>query len=98
MLSIMIWFIGALALAGLSWRAFAEPRSSRFVRLLGEATLWALLVMNASGWLPDGISIPQIVSWIFLAVSLVLAFSGFYALSGIGVSRGGRARRPGSDG
>jgi protein-S-isoprenylcysteine O-methyltransferase Ste14 len=78
----MIWFIGTLILAALSWRAFADRRSSRFGLFLAEATLWAVLVMSAPGWFRDPLSIAQIVSWILLAGALVLAVSAFVVLSG----------------
>jgi protein-S-isoprenylcysteine O-methyltransferase Ste14 len=94
MLSIMIWFVGAIGLAGYSWRSFADLRSSRFARFIAEVVLWALLVMSASGWFRYVLSVPQVVSWMLLTVSLVLALSGFYALSGARGSPRDRSRTP----
>jgi protein-S-isoprenylcysteine O-methyltransferase Ste14 len=92
MLSIMVWFVGTLVLAAFSWRVFADRRSSRFSRLLAVLTLWALLVMSAPGWFRNVLSISQIISWVLLAASLVLALSGLYALSGAGGSPRDRSK------
>lgn len=94
MLLIMIWFLGSLILAALSWRAFADRTSSRFALFLAEVALWAVLVMSSPGWFRNVFSILQIVSWVLLTVSLVLGLSGFYALSGGG--RSGKSRRGGA--
>jgi protein-S-isoprenylcysteine O-methyltransferase Ste14 len=78
----MIWFVGTLILAALSWQAFTDRRSSRFALFLAQATLWAVLVMSAPGWFRNVLSIGQIISWILLLLSLFLAASAFVALSG----------------
>jgi protein-S-isoprenylcysteine O-methyltransferase Ste14 len=92
MLSIMIWFVGTMVLASLEWRAFGDRRSSRFARFIGEVILWALLVMSAPGWFRNVLSIPHVISWALLAVSLVLALSGLHALSSAGSHQRDRSR------
>ena len=87
----MIWFLGSLILAALSWRAFADRTSSRFALFLAEVALWAVLVMSSPGWMRNVLSVIQIVSWILLTLALLLGLSGKYALWGGGSS--GQPRR-----
>ena len=86
--SIMIFFLGALVIAGISWRTFSNIRSHGFFRFLALEAMWALIVMNAHAWFQDVLSLKQILSWALLLASLVLAVHAFYVLL-----RQGRAPR-----
>lgn len=80
MLLIMLYFVGALAIAGISWRTFSEVRSHGFMRFLAFEALWAVFLMNVTGWFRDPLSWHQVISWILLAASAVLAVWGFIEL------------------
>jgi protein-S-isoprenylcysteine O-methyltransferase Ste14 len=80
MWQIMAFFLGALGLAVISRRVFADPRSHGFFRFLAFLAIWAIIVINAPRWFSNVLSPAQIVSWILLLGSLGLAASGFIAL------------------
>jgi protein-S-isoprenylcysteine O-methyltransferase Ste14 len=93
MLGIMVFLVGALVIAALSWRVFSDVRSHGFARFWVFVVLWALIVMNASAWFRDVLSARQLLSWLLLAGSLWLAFAGFLALRRVRGPAGPR-RRP----
>ena len=84
MASIMVFFLGALIIAGISWRTFSNPRSHGFFRFLALEAMWALIVMNAGAWFQDVLSVKQIFSWFLLAASLVLAVLAFVVFIRLG--------------
>ena len=80
MLLIMLYFFGALALAGISWRTFGEVRSHGFMRFLAFEAIWAAVVMNLTAWFRDPFSWNQVISWILLIASAIVAAWGFMEL------------------
>lgn len=90
--SIMVFFLGALVIAGISWRTFSNPRSHGFFRFLAFEAMWALIMMNARAWFQDVLSFKQIFSWILLIASFVLAVHAFYVF----IKHGKPARRAGN--
>jgi protein-S-isoprenylcysteine O-methyltransferase Ste14 len=95
MLLIMLYFVGALTLAALSWRTFGEIRSHGFMRFLALEAIWAVLVMNFAGWFRDPLSWHQVISWTLLLASALLAIWGFAALRSARAP-GSQPRRPGT--
>jgi protein-S-isoprenylcysteine O-methyltransferase Ste14 len=86
MLSIMVFFAGALIIGALSRHTFADTRSHGFFRFAAFEGLWVLLVLSAPAWF-RGASLPQqILSWIFLLGALVLSLAAYRVLR--------NARRP----
>jgi len=81
---IMLYFVGALAIAGISWRTFGEIRSHGFVRFLAFEAIWAVLVLNLTAWFRDPLSWHQVISWVLLMASAVLAVWGFMVLKRAG--------------
>ena len=64
----------------LSWRTLFEVKSHGFYRFFSwECILW-LLVSNISYWYDDPFTLPQLVSWIFLFISVYLVISGVIQL------------------
>ena len=80
MWQIMIFFLGALVLAGLSWRFFQDTRSYRFLRFLAFEAVWAVTVINIPWWSLEFSSAMQLVSWALLLGSLGFAIGGFFLL------------------
>src|SRR5512143_51415 len=75
MWQIMVFFLGAIVIAGSSMRYFSNPRSYGFFRFLASLALWAVFVISLPWWARDVISPRQIISWILLAASVALAIS-----------------------
>ncbi len=92
MWQIMVFFLGALAIAALSFRHFSRPESEGFLRTLAILALWASLVISLPWWSRDVLSIRQIISWIALAAGLILAIS---ALSLLLTARSHGGKTPG---
>ena len=86
MWQIMVFFLGALVIAGFSWRSFSIMRSYRFFRFLAFVSLWAVTVINLPWWSVDFSSAIQIVSWVLLLGFLALAIWGFSLLLTAGSS------------
>jgi protein-S-isoprenylcysteine O-methyltransferase Ste14 len=84
MLLIMLYFLGALSIAGISWRTFSDPRSHGFMRFLAFETIWAVLLLNLTAWFRDPFSWHQIISWTVLVGSASLAVWGFAELKRAG--------------
>ena len=60
----------------------------RFFRFLAFETLLGLVLLNAKTWFRDPFSTLQLISWIFLASSLLLALHGFKLLRVAGAPEG----------
>jgi protein-S-isoprenylcysteine O-methyltransferase Ste14 len=77
-------------LFSVSWRSLRVVHSHGFYRFFAwEATL-ALILLNSRAWFSDPLSIPQIVSWSLLLVSLVMLGPGVYMLRESGKPGGQR--------
>ena len=81
-LAILLGTLGAVAY---SWRSFRHPRSHGVPRFFAFECILGLFVFNIRSWFEDPTAPRQLLSWLLLAASLVLAYSGF-----------GRLRRHGS--
>jgi len=57
-----------------------RPHRHRFPRLFAFESILGLVLINASNWFQNPLSLRQLVSWIFLAGSLILAIHGFQLL------------------
>ena len=76
----------------LSWRALFNVKSHGFYRFFSwECMLW-LLVSNLSYWYDQPFSLRQIISWVFLFVSLYLVIAGVIQLK-----KGRKANQRGDD-
>jgi protein-S-isoprenylcysteine O-methyltransferase Ste14 len=84
MWQIMAFFVGALLLALFSRRVFSNLRSHGFFRFLAFVSGWAVITISAPRWFQDLLSARQIVSWLLLIGSALLAASGFYLLKAVG--------------
>jgi protein-S-isoprenylcysteine O-methyltransferase Ste14 len=82
----MVFFLGALVIAGFSWRSFSTIRSYRFFRFLAVVALWAVTAINLPWWSLDFSSAMQIISWVLILGFLALAIWGFLLLQTSGSS------------
>jgi len=58
----------------------SRPHRHRFPRFFAFEGLFALVLLNARSWFRDPLSLSQLISWIFLASSLIFALHGFWLL------------------
>lgn len=74
--------LGVFILLSILLLAFtlSRPHRHRFPRFFAFESLFALVLLNARGWFLNPLSLHQLISWIFLASSLVLAIHGFWLL------------------
>jgi len=84
---IRVAVFGALSvpIVWVSRRSLRHPKSHGFSRFFAFEAILALVVLNAPRWFADPFSARQIVSWLFLSVSLVFVVWGLVLLR----SRGG---------
>ncbi len=68
----------------LSMGALRVARSHGFYRIFAWEAILALVLINSGAWFSDPYSALQIVSWLFLCVSLVLLVPGTYLLLAAG--------------
>ena len=76
-------------IAAYSWSALRRPRSHGFYRFFAFESLLGLVVLNLDAWYRDPFSPRQMLSWLLLVASLLLAAHGFYLLHTIGRPSGG---------
>jgi len=72
-----------------SWRWLGNPRHHGFYRFFAFEALGGLLLSQTGKWFADPFSFRQILSWVLLICSLVLAVHGFRILRVHGRPKGG---------
>jgi protein-S-isoprenylcysteine O-methyltransferase Ste14 len=87
-------FVGlSLPLVAVSWRSLRRPRSHGFPRFFAFEAIVALVILNAGVWFADALAPRQLLSWLLLAASALLAIHGFVVLR----TAGRPARRGAAD-
>ncbi len=79
-----VFFTVTLVLAYLSRGALLNPRSHGFFRFFAWESILGLILLNLPVWTVDRFAPHQLVSWVFLIISIVLAIEGFRLLRLIG--------------
>ena len=72
-----------------SWQSLRNPRTHGFYRFFAFESILILILLNLEHWFSDPFCVNQIVSWLLLLCSTVLAAHGFYLLHVIGRPRSG---------
>lgn len=67
-------------LTAFSREALRDPRSHGFYRFFAWESLAGIIVLNAPAWFRDPLSALQLLSWLMLLISIVLAIHGFNML------------------
>jgi protein-S-isoprenylcysteine O-methyltransferase Ste14 len=88
-LKLTIFLLVSIPILLVSRRSFRRPASHGFFRFFAFETDLLLLLLNAEYWFRDALAPRQIVSWLLLLSSLVLALHGFYLLRKLGNPKGG---------
>ncbi|MFL7814020.1 MAG: methyltransferase family protein [Anaerolineales bacterium] len=81
----ILWFAFSVALLGFT---LARPHPYRFTRFLAFESILSLLFLNARGWFTDPFAIHQVISWVLLCGSAVLAGHGFWLIKSQGQPAG----------
>lgn len=89
---LILFLIASVPVTYLSWKPLMDPKSHGFYRYFSwECILW-LLVSNYSYWMDSPFSLLQILSWILLFSSAILALAGFLTMRRHGKARKGSGR------
>lgn len=81
----ILWFAFSAVLLGFT---LARPHPYRFTRYLAFESILSLLFLNARSWFVDPLAVHQIISWILLTGSAVLAGHGFWLIKSRGQPAG----------
>jgi protein-S-isoprenylcysteine O-methyltransferase Ste14 len=84
MIRLIIFIVISAGFIVYSWPFLRNPRSHGFFRFFTFEATTALILLNVIHWFQNPLSAHQIVSWVLLAASLVMAVHGFYLLGTIG--------------
>ena len=84
MYRIWIFLLINLWILYISRHSFSRPHSHGFYRFFAFETILIMALANAGDWFHDPLSLPQILSWLFLTGSAILALHGFYLLKSMG--------------
>jgi protein-S-isoprenylcysteine O-methyltransferase Ste14 len=80
----IVFVLASLGVVFISWKSLPKPRSHGFYRFFAFELLLVLLLRTMGYWIEDPFSVRQLVSWVLLSASLILAIHGFYLLRVIG--------------
>lgn len=84
----ILFALFSILLALIFWRSLTSWRKHGFSRYFAFEALLGLVFLNAQGWFLDPLTPRQILSWVFLTSSLLLAVYGFRLLRTIGQPEG----------
>lgn len=83
-LKLALFVVASGGLYGISRKAIRVAFSHGFFRFFAWEAILALILVNIDTWFHDPFSVPQIVSWIFLVVSLLYLIRGVHLLQVMG--------------
>ena len=84
MLKLVVFLLGSLGLFSLARRALKEHHRYAFPRFFAFEAILGLVVLNAGQWLVQPFAINQIISWLLLIASTILAVLSFRILHSLG--------------
>lgn len=88
MTKLVVFFFVSAGLIWFSWHALSIRSSHGFYRFFAFESLLVLVLSNVDHWFHDAFAWNQVISWVLLFCSLLLAVQGFYLLLIIGRPRG----------
>ncbi len=80
MTKLLLFVILSGCILYISRKPLRVPGSHGFYRFFAWEAMLALILINIHAWFFDPLSTQQILSWVLLAVSLVMVGQGFYEL------------------
>ena len=83
-INILICLVGSGLILYFSRRSIIDPKSHGFYRFFAWELILIMFSINWKGWFKDPFNWHQLVSWLFLGLSLFYIFSGVFLLKKIG--------------
>jgi len=87
MYKIVIFAVASLGIIAVSWPSLRNPRSHGFFRFFAWEAILGMILLNLEVWFRNPFSIPQIVSWFLLTISIFLVVHGVHLLKAVGKPR-----------
>ncbi|MFC1914458.1 methyltransferase family protein [Chloroflexota bacterium] len=84
MVRLAVFVILSIGLIIWSWKSLCDRQVHGFYRFFTFESILALIIVNSRIWFNNPFSVMQIVSWILLLASIIMASQGFYLLYEIG--------------
>ncbi len=84
MVRLTVFIVLSAGLVIWSWKSLWNLKVHGFYRFFTFESILALIVVNSEFWFIAPFSVAQIVSWILLICSIIIAIQGFYLLHTIG--------------
>jgi protein-S-isoprenylcysteine O-methyltransferase Ste14 len=84
MTQLLAFAIGSACLIYVSRKSLFRPHSHGFPRFFAWESILALLVLNAPHWTENPFSLYQLISWLFLLISIFLVAHGVRLLKVVG--------------
>jgi protein-S-isoprenylcysteine O-methyltransferase Ste14 len=84
LLELIVFVIASVALVVVFADCLRDPGSHGFYRFFAFEAILGLVMVNAEHWFSDPFSARQVISWLLLGSSLVLALHGFRLLRTLG--------------
>ena len=84
MVRLSIFIILSIGLIIWSWKSLWNRQVHGFYRFFTFESILALIIINTKAWFTNPFSATQIISWILLLGSIIMAIQGFYLLHTIG--------------
>lgn len=82
--SLILFIVLSIPILFYSWPHLRNRRSHGFYRFFIFESELLLILLQVAFWFSDPFSLPQLVSWCLLSLSLVTAIHGFYLLDKYG--------------
>lgn len=89
MLKLIIFAVASIGIVFASRNSLRNPHSHGFFRFFAFESTLVLLLLNLEHWFSDAFSPLQIISWLLLLASLLLAIHGFYLIYTLGSPKRG---------
>lgn len=86
-IQLVIFLVGTIFIIYISSQSLRNLKAHGFYRFFVFESVLILIILNSPYWYDDPLSPQQIISWIFLVVSLFLVYQSFYLLRKIGGSK-----------
>lgn len=84
MVRLVVFIILSIGLVIWSWKSLWNRQVHGFYRFFTFESILALIIVNTNTWFTNPLSVTQIISWILLLASIIVAIQGFYLLHTIG--------------
>lgn len=84
MIRLCIFIIISVVITYISRKSLFNPRSHGFTRFFAWEFILALVLLNALHWFKNPFSLKQLISWLFLIISIFLLAHGIQLLRVVG--------------